>query len=242
MESDIARKIRGLLKKAEGSAFEEEADAFLRKAQELMFKHGIDEERLWATDPSRRHKIEIRKVKIPDNKPGSMQKRIMLNSIAKVNHCKMWFNQGKGESSVAGYPNDLIFVELLYTSIVTQMAFKQAMAQAHASNVHHKTFKSNFADAFASRIHERLMENHRRNQVAIQASEPGMAIAIMDRKTEVDNWVKSKYRLGSARGSSNSGTFNSQAYAAGRQAADTTDISGGRGGKLGSGRKALPSG
>lgn len=89
MDEKLANKIRGLLRKAEATQFEEEADAFLRKAQELMMTHGIDEERLWANDPSRRAKVETVKVKVPDNKPGAMEKRIILNKIARLNHCRM---------------------------------------------------------------------------------------------------------------------------------------------------------
>ena len=238
MDANIARKIRALLKKAEGTQFEEEANAFLRKAQELMMRHGIDEERLWATDPSRRHKIETIKINIPDNKSGAMSKRLMLSAIAQVNHCNMFYTPGKGESTVAGYPNDLLFVEMLYTSIVKQMSFKEAMALAHSST-HHKTFRANFSEAYAGRISERLFENYRLAKQTISNETPGTAIALVDRKQEVDDWVRSKYRIKSSSSSGSSGRYDSGARAAGRSAAETTDISGGRGGKLGSGKKAL---
>jgi hypothetical protein len=243
MESDIQRKIRGLLKKAEATAFEEEADAFLRKAQELMYRHGIDEERLWAADPSRRHKIEVRKIKILDGKAGSMHRRIILSEIARVNHCKMWYSPGSDLSSVAGYPNDLLFVEMLFTSIKTQMSFKEAIALAHSVGVHPKTFRSNFAEAYTGRICDRLAENYRLVTAAVKSeSAPGTAIALIDRKTEVDQWVRDKYKLRAARNNNSSGKYDHSARAAGHAAADSTDISGGRGKNLGAGRKALPSG
>jgi Protein of unknown function (DUF2786) len=228
METDLERKIRALLRKAEGSSFEEEADAFMRKAQELMFRHGIDEERLWANDPSRREKIEVAKIKIADNKPGSMHRRIILSQVARVNHSKMWYTPGSDYSSIAGYPNDLLFVEMLFTSIITQMNFKEAMALAHSNGVHPKTFRSNFAAGFADRINERLMENFQAAQAAVKVDEPGMSIALLDRKKEVDNWVKDKYNL-RAGSAGNQGKYNAGARAAGQSAANSTDISGGRG-------------
>ena len=51
-ESDLLVRVRKLLDKAEGTLNAHEADAFSRKAAELIAEHRIDPERLAAVDAS----------------------------------------------------------------------------------------------------------------------------------------------------------------------------------------------
>lgn len=234
MDEKIANKIRGLLRQAENTPFEEEADTFLRKAQELMITHSIDEERLWANEPSRRQQIETVVIKIPGNKPGSMQKRIILNQIARLNNCRMWYSGD--HASVAGYSGDLLWVEMLHTSILTQMNFKMAIAQAMSEGANARTFRTNFADAYSSRICSRLKKMYAQASQEV-TGEAGTDIALRARGEEVEKWVNDRVSLRNTSYQS-SARYDSGARDAGRTAADNTDISGGRG-RVGAGRKAL---
>lgn len=227
-QESLFRKIRGLLRQAEGTDNEHEANAFLQKAQELMLRYQVDEEHIWRNDPTKRTKIEQIKVKIPDKSPGAQYKRIILANIAQVSSCRMYYTEGAGTSTVVGFPVDLAWVEMLFVSIMTQAQFKMALAQAHSTS-HVRTFRTNFWGGFSERIDQRLRDTYVKAQTAtdVGSSAGSTALAIRDRRIKVDDWVKQNLRLGAGR-SSSSGRYDGGARDSGKFAADTTDISGGR--------------
>lgn len=219
--------IRNLLRRAENTNSQHEAESCIRKAQEFMILFSVDEEELWQKDPSRKQKIEKQEFNIADKVAGAMQKRIILNTIANLGNCKMWYSPGRHKSYVAGFPSDLLFVDMLYTSIVSQMNFQMAMAQA-MSTEHHKTFRTNFLDGFSDRITTRLSEMYREATIAVSTT-GGNELVLRNRKAAVNEWVESEVgKLGAAKSSRSSGRYSYGAQNAGRQAANTTDISGTR--------------
>lgn len=219
--------IRNLLRRAEGTNSQHEAEACIRKAQEFMILFSVDEEELWQRDPSRKQKIDKQEFNIADKVAGAMQKRIILNTIANLGNCKMWYTPGRHKSYVAGFPSDLLFVEMMYTSIITQMNFQMAMAQAMSTD-HHKTFKTNFLDGFSDRITTRLSEMYREATTAVTATGSN-ALVLRDRKAAVNEWVEEEVgNLKAGKASRSSGAYSHSAQSAGRQAANTTDISGTR--------------
>src|SRR6266576_632804 len=125
-QDKLYNKIRGLLRKAEGTDNEHEASSFYDKAQQLIMRYAIDEEQMWANDPDKRSKIETLDVVIMDRVTGADGKRTILHACAKANRCQMWYSPGRDRSTIAGYNSDALFVEMLYSSILTQMNFKMA--------------------------------------------------------------------------------------------------------------------
>src|SRR3954469_24189165 len=74
-QQKMFEKIRGLLRKAESTTFEQEANTFFAKAQELMLRYRIDEEALWKLDPERRANIDQIFITLRDRDSGVMHKR-----------------------------------------------------------------------------------------------------------------------------------------------------------------------
>src|SRR5574339_993610 len=119
----LFHKVRSLLKKAESTPFEEESAAFFAKAQELVIKYAIDEEALWRNDPSKREEIITADIEIKDRGTGSAMRQ-MLYQVATNSRCRMWYRPGGNNSTIAGFSSDVIFTEMLFSSIRKQMNFK----------------------------------------------------------------------------------------------------------------------
>lgn len=227
----LFEKIRGLLRKAEKTPYEQEANTFFAKAQELMLKYRIDEATLWAQDPSRREQIESMEVEIRDKQPGARSKRILLRTIAELSSCRFYYREAGNCSIVVGFPKDLIWVEMLYTSVMKQASFKMVMAQAKdGDGINSRTFRNNFYKGFCSRLSERLKETYGQAQQAV-AYTGSQALVLQDRRKQVDDWIKRNVRLSFARNQDTS-TRNYRAMTHGQMAAETTDISGGSANKL----------
>ena len=215
----IFHKVRSLLRRAEGTDSEFEAEEAIKKAQMFIMRYAIDEEELWRNEPDARERIDTIVIHIPDRKVGSMEKRYILNAVALANRCRMWYTKGTGVSTVAGHSSDLLFVEMLFTSILTQMNFKLAIQQAVNEDINPRSFISSFHHGYADRISRRLAELNRENTEEVGNS---MALVLADRSAAVDKWVNEKIRIQASsysRSSSNPAGYNS-----GKRAADETDL------------------
>lgn len=241
----LFHKVRSLLKKAESTPYEEEAALFFAKAQELVVKYAIDEEALWKNDPTRRQEIVTTDIEIKDRAGGADSLRMIMHQVATNSRCRMWYAPGQSRSTLAGFSSDVIFAEMLFASIRAHLNFKYAMALANGKTSHPKTFRNSFCAGYADRIIERLSEQLKnqnewlRQQISTEGTSTDLVIR--DRKQKVDDWVNDNIRLGRARRASTM-IKDRAAAGAGRVAADTADISGGRGGHLRTQSKRLGSG
>lgn len=243
----LHEKIRGLLKKAESTPYEEEAALFFKKAQELVVKYAIDEESLWANDPSRREEVHTETVEIKDKQAGSHYRRQILHRIAVNNNCRVWYTPGRDESTVAGYPSDTVFVMMLYSSVISHMNFSMAKAMARYTSEGRstRTFRKDFTAGYSDRIVERLREMHEEQQAYLrtQHTDTGKStdLVLRDRAAKVDEWVSDNFRLttGSYR---DSGTRDHQARGAGYMSGNSADLTGGRGQGVSGGRRQIGSG
>jgi hypothetical protein len=242
-QESLFHKIRSILKKAESTPFEHEAAAFFEKAQQLIARNAVDEELLWASDPSKRELIIQEDIAIEDRATGVHSKRELLHRIAANNRCRMWYSPGRNKSTVAGYPNDVAFCMLLYSSVVSQCNFAMAHALARSGSDGRgssRVFRKEFIYGFVDRVTERLREQQEniREWLSQQESTGTTDLVIADRKHKVDEWVRENIRLGRAK-EHNFGKTNIAARGAGRVAGETADLSGGRGGNVERGRKEL---
>ncbi len=161
LDDKILSRVRGLLAKAESTTFEEEADALLSKAQELMARHAIDIAMLEA--------LKVGGI----NAPGAMARRmhiddpyfdaktILLSVVSQANHCRSITDTQLGLVTVLGFDADQDIVELLFTSLLAQatsamVAAGRSTDRSGASRT--KSFRRAFILAYASRIGERLEE------------------------------------------------------------------------------------
>lgn len=128
--SDLLRKIRALIAKADDRAVTpEEADIFRAKADELMVKYAVEQFELMKAGAIE-HAPETRNVDMSfwfdyDSDPDARSNMWVLFSTV-YRHCRCVVVHDKMSSMnktmmVAGYPGDLDWADLLFTSLLLQL-------------------------------------------------------------------------------------------------------------------------
>ena len=161
------RRIRGLLAKAESTEFAEEAEALTAKAQELMTRHAVDAALLSLDHPAR-DDVNTRRVHVAD--PYVRAKMQLLAAVAEANDVRLVWYQGLGIANLVGSRTDLDAVELLFTSLLLQVAQALASAEKHDVGGSARAFRRAFLLGYAHRIGQRL-QAARRQATAEAAAE-----------------------------------------------------------------------
>lgn len=153
-DSKMLGRIRGLLAKADATEFEDEADTFTAKAQELMTKYSIDS--LVLTEG--RSDIVSRRIHV-DN-PHSAAKAQLLHVVATVNRVKTIWDQDFAVGTVVGSPVDVEQTEILFTSLLIQAtrALSHSPKAKKRKGASSGAFGKAFLYSYAVRIGERLEE------------------------------------------------------------------------------------
>ena len=230
----MAGKIQKLLAKAERAGTEEEAATFFAKAQELMAKHAISEAMLDAADPKRANTPTTRKIVLGRQGAGIKARRGLLNTLANINHCKMWMSGDRATLTVAGFNVDVEHVFQMFTSIDLQMASALRSAQREPGGSSSATWKTNFMYGYSGRIGARLREAQRAAQQEAEASVAGVSVVFVGRAQAVERHMNEvtggRLRKGPpAKHQSHSGAWASGAAAANRANLGGTSIGGNRG-------------
>src|ERR1700759_2129882 len=127
--SALLDRVRKLLAKAEAEGVTPaEAEALTAKAAELMARYGIDRARLAAARPGS-DRPDDRMIAVP--RPWADVRAHLLSGLAMAMRCQcvlLTVETGK-RLHVFGYRSDLERAELLYTSLLVQMAHGLAAAQ-----------------------------------------------------------------------------------------------------------------
>ncbi|MEX1165070.1 MAG: DUF2786 domain-containing protein [Nitriliruptor sp.] len=155
LDARMLGRVRALLAKAEATSFEEEAEAFTAKAQELIARHAIDEALLHEVDdvgdPS------LRRILVDD--PYADAKAHLIAQVAGANRCRVVYSSGLGWITVFGYDHDLDAVELLATSLLAQATaamVRQGPRRDAAGRSRTRSFRRSFLYGFGQHIGERL--------------------------------------------------------------------------------------
>src|SRR4051794_24719695 len=169
----VLRRIRGLLAKAESTEFPDEAEALTAKAQELMTRHAVDAA-LLDVGPSRSGGAEVgtRRVHVAD--PYVRAKMQLLAAVAEANDVRLVWYSSLGIANLVGVPSDVAAVELLFTSLLLQVA--QALSAAERSQGRRsasRSFRRSFLLGYAHRIGERL-RTARERATSAAAAEHGV--------------------------------------------------------------------
>lgn len=144
-------RVRGLLAKAESTAFAEEAETLSAKAQELMTKYAIDRALLdrAGADPdlpaARRIWLDT---------PYTDAKALLVDRVAQANRCRAIFVADWGFVTVVGDDTDLDAVELLSTSLLVQAT--RTMIETPGAEADTRAYRKAFLTAYATRIGDRL--------------------------------------------------------------------------------------
>lgn len=217
-------KVRKLLAMAEGSPHPDEADAFSRKAAELIAAHRIDPARLAdAADDA----LDIREYDM--GRGAYVRARIaLLQAVAEAHGCQVVFGSRYAGTTayVAGFRDDLETTELLHASLHAQAAARMA-AERRRTGAATQQWRRSFLFGFAHQVREMLTETRRTAEREV-ANASDLLPELRARETRVAEHLRQRFgRIVAARpvtGPTPSG------YVAGRDAAAHADL----------GRRAVP--
>ncbi|HEY5664328.1 MAG TPA: DUF2786 domain-containing protein [Ilumatobacter sp.] len=211
-------KVRKLLAMAERSGNPNEADAFSRKAAELIAAHRIDPDRLRAADDD--------DLAISEHLLGRgayVRGRLaLLQAVAEANGCRVVFEvRDRGTVAlVAGFRSDLDTTDLLYHSLHVQASARMA-AERRATAASTQQWRRSFLFGYADQIRQMLRRSADRAQQHVHPSgSPLPALRARDRR--VDEFARQRFgRVAAARRPK---AATATAWEAGRRAAGSADL------------------
>ena len=217
------RRIRGLLAKAESTEFPDEAEALTAKAQELMTRHSVDAALLAAGPaPAGGPAVETRRVHVRD--PYVRAKMQLLGAVAEANDVRVVWYSGLGIANLIGIRADVAAVELLFTSLLLQVA--QAVSAAERSQGHRsasRSFRRSFLLGYAHRIRERLLAARQRATTEA-AAQHGVDVLPVLRSRQAAVEQRAAELFPRVRATRSRASLDAGGWFAGREAADRADV------------------
>ena len=188
-DSTLIAKVRKLLAMAEGSCNSNEADAFSRKAAELIAANRIDPERLRQTQHD-----NLRVLQVPLGRGAYVRGRLsLLQIIGEAHGCRTVFEvHDRGTVAlVAGFDSDLDTVEVLYNSLHTQAAARMA-GERRATPAATQQWRRSFMFGYAEQIRSMLRAT---SAEAVQRSHPSSAAlpALRARDKRVEEFSRQQF-------------------------------------------------
>jgi hypothetical protein len=218
LDAGLLTKVRKLLAMAEGSPNPNEADAFSRKAAELIAAHRIDPERLRAEADD-----DLSVLEIELGRGAYVRGRLaLLQVIAEANGCKVVFEvRDRGTVAfVAGFRSDLDTTELLFHSLHTQASSRMAgerRATGAATQQWRRSFLFGFADEIRQMLHVSAQQAQRHQHPASSALP-----ALRARDRRVAEYARQRWgRVSAARRPK---PATATGWEAGRRAASRADL------------------
>lgn len=218
---NILSKVRALLAKAEGASTDAERLAYTAKANKWMARHSIDtallDFRQGSTDAPVRKRFTV-------TNPRALAKAQLLMCIADNVRCKALrgkLRHGAVGVSVYGFPADIERVEILYTSLLLQMANGLETSEV-PEWVDTRSFRRSWLAGFAYQVGRRLAEIE---QAAEQDTTPtegqSTALVLRDRSKAVNDLVNDNVKKITTR---KRAPVDPDSYWAGADAADQADL------------------
>jgi hypothetical protein len=217
------RRIRGLLAKAESTEFPDEAEALTAKAQELMTRHAVDAALLDAGPwPTGGGAVDSRRVHVRE--PYVRAKMQLLGAVAEANDVRVVWYSNLGIANLIGVRSDVAAVELLFTSLLLQVA--QALTATERSlrvRSASRSFRRSYLLGYAHRIGERL-HTARRRATAEAAADHGVDLlpVLRSRQAAVEQRVAELFPR--VRATRSRASVDAGGWYAGREAAERADV------------------
>ena len=229
----MIRKVEGLLKKAQSTDNEAEADAFFTKAQALMTKHGIEEAMLDLAKGEKPAEQVIHS-DLDIKRSGYFESMVILaRACGEANNCRVLVKTPKDWGQFAGvrfvgFETDITKAKMLYTALLahcvrsrkTVPEYVLAMEMTKPGFI--GRWRRDFSEGYGNRIHTRLITLKREQERAADAEYGGSLLpALIDRATLVADYADAM--AGKPR-NRRQGSRMSDATERGRQAADNADL------------------
>lgn len=195
LDPTILARVRGLLAKAESTAFDAEAEAFTAKAQELMTRHRLDRATVERGGRRTMPAAHGRRVGIED--PYAEAKAILLAGIAEANGCRVVWSKELGFSTMFGLVEELDYVEELFTSLMVQAsaALRREGSKRDTRGRSRTTrFRRSFLVSFGGRVGERLATTTEETMRTVGVeSGADLAPVLVERARAADEAVESTF-------------------------------------------------
>jgi hypothetical protein len=234
-DDKMLARIAALLRKAEGTDNQHEADAFMAAAQRLATATSID------LAVARAHSAERTKSQMPVQRTitignaGTRGLRTYVQLfvvIANANDVKCDVASNSTFVYAYGFAEDIDASHALYASLVLQMV---RASELYISSGAHRptptiTARINFQLAFGARVGKRLAEAREQAQQEAtkgRDSQPGTAIALRDKDLELKNFYRqTSAARGTWRATSATAGYSSAARRAGDRAGKRARLGG----------------
>jgi hypothetical protein len=156
-DSTLLDRVRKLLAKAEGEGCTlEEAEALTAKAADLMARYGIDRARLGALHPETDSPAD--RVFDLDN-PWAAIKAHLLSGLTSALRCQCVLLSKAGPGSrvhVFGYASDIERADILFTSVLVQMARALALQPVPATGGRAKAWRRSWMLGYCTAVTARV--------------------------------------------------------------------------------------
>lgn len=222
-DNPLLDRVRKLLAKAEAEGVTiPEAESLTAKATVLMARYGIDRAMLAATKPES-DKPGDRIISLPN--PWSDVHAHLLSGIAAAMRCRCVQLRAAGGGRrihVFGYASDLERAEILFTSLLIQMAHGLAAATvpafARSPRAWRRSWLLGFATAVIARV--RAAEHNAATQTGQQqdTKRPGVELVLADRALVISRHAEQAYPHTRKTRVTYSGTGYGDGYAKGKTA------------------------
>ena len=220
--AELLVRVRKLLDKAESTSNAHEADAFSRKAAQIIAAHRIDPSRLVEIDPT--DDLRVREVEL--GRGAYVRARLaLLLAVADVNDVRVVF-QSRPVGTVAmtaGYRSDLDVVEVLYNSL-HQQAASQMARERRGTPAATQRFRRSFLFGFAEKISQTLKDSQTvaASSVRVVDDPRSHAVAVLSRNSRIDDFAATAFgRVRTARAPS---AAQAGGWDAGSVAASRADV------------------
>jgi hypothetical protein len=220
--SALLDRVRKLLAKAEADGVTPpEAEALTAKAAELMARYGIDRARLAASRPDT-DRPDSRIIDI-DN-PWAQVRAHLLAGLAGAMRCQCVLLHTSGPGArihVFGYASDLERADILYTSLLLQMARGLTVAVVPAGVRSARAWRRSWLLGFVTAVITRVRSAEDRAATSAEQdaqSGPSTALVLADRSLVVRRQVEQAYPVTRKSRITYSGRGYSDGYAQGQRA------------------------
>jgi hypothetical protein len=223
---ELLDRVRKLLAKAEGDGVTlPEAEALTAKAAELMARYGIDRARLGAlhpeTDQPANQVFDL-------GNPWAAVKAHLLSGLAGALRCQCVLLRRPEPGArvhMFGYASDIERADILFTSLLVQMARGLAQQEVPLAAARAKAWRRSWMLGFATAVVARVREAERdaataadREQAAAGDGGPSTALVLADRSETIRDSARRAYPRTRQARVTYSGNGYSSGYAEGQKA------------------------
>jgi Protein of unknown function (DUF2786) len=218
LDDSVVSKVRKLLAMAESTTIEAEADAFSRKAAELIAAHRLDPAQL------RSGRVDdLATTRVPLGRGAYVRGRLhLLMAVATAHDCAVVFQAGaRGtDGLVAGHRSDLDATVLLYESLHLQAAARMA-GVSRGTGAATQRWRRSFLFGFADEVGRMLAAT---TAETVARVDPGGTTLPARRARAAESHEYSRRAFGRIVAARPAAPAQAAGWTAGRDAAATSDL------------------